>query len=461
MRRGPSFWKGRESDAMHASEEALRARLADGPVDLHLHSTASDGTRSPTEVAEAAVFAGLRTFALTDHDTLDGLPAAAETAGRMTARLHNVHFIPGIELSIQEDRELHLLGYFPLGGHEALEPFLREQREMRRLRNREMVEALRALGIDVTQAEFEAEGEGVVGRLHAARILVRKHAVGSIREAFDRYLSFGRPAYIERPRPDAAAGCAAIRAAGGVPVLAHPALYGWLEDLDGMDGPEGDDGVPTTLLRRLEELRDKGLAGVESAHGEALGRQVRAVEATAHRLGLLTTRGSDFHGAGQSATRTGMYTASMGKAWPEGTPKRTTLHVAAAIVRRKGPDGREQVLLARRSGDRSQAGLWEFPGGKIHASEPMETALMRELREELGVGSTVGALKATLEHAYESNTVRLSCFETELERTVDFTLTAHSEVRWVPVGSLADLPLCPADYPLADLLARQDVSATE
>jgi hypothetical protein len=446
---------------MHAAEEKLRALLAEGPADLHLHSTASDGTRSPAEVAEAAVFAGLRTFALTDHDTLDGLPAAAETVGRMTARLTNVRFVPGIELSIQEDRELHLLGYFTLGGQELLEPFLREQREMRRKRNHEMVEALQALGIDVTQAEFEAEGEGVVGRLHAARILVRKRVVGSIREAFDRYLSFGRPAYVERPRPDAAAGCAAIRAAGGVPVLAHPALYGWLDDLKGMGGSDGNDGVPTYLLQRLEELRDKGLAGVESSHGEASSRQVKVLEATAHRLGLLTTRGSDFHGVGQSPVRTGMYAASMMKAWPDGTPKRKVMHVVAAIVRRKGPDGTEQVLLARRSGDRSQAGLWEFPGGKIHASESMETALMRELREELGVGSTVGALKSTLEHAYESNTVRLSCFETELERTVDFTLTAHSEVRWVPVGGLADLPLCPADYPLADLLARQDISATE
>jgi mutator protein MutT len=372
-----------------------------------------------------------------------------------------VRFVPGIELSIQEDRELHLLGYFPLGGHEALEPFLREQREMRRLRNREMVEALRALGIDVTQEEFEAEGEGVVGRLHAARILVRKHVVGSIREAFDRYLSFGRPGYVERPRPDAVAGCAAIRAAGGVPVLAHPALYGWLEDLKGNEGSDGRDKVPSCLLHRLEDLRDKGLAGVESAHGEAFGRQVKAIEATAHRLGMLTTRGSDFHGAGQNTVRTGMYAASTMKAWPDGTPKRKTLPVVAAIVLRTGPDGRRQVLLARRSGDRSQAGLWEFPGGKVHPAEPMETALMRELREELGVGSTVGALKVTLEHAYEMNTVRLSCFETELERTADFTLTAHSEVRWVPADGLADLPVCPADYPLADLLARQETSATE
>ena len=432
---------------MHIADEALGALLLGGPVDLHLHSSASDGTDSPAELAAQAVSGGLRTIALTDHDTLSGIPAAREAVERMALHLHGVQFVPGIEISVQEDRELHLLGYFPLGGQEGLEPFLAEQREKRLVRNTAMMAALRSLGVDVTQSELDEEGEEVVGRLHAARLLVKKGVVGSIREAFDRYLSYGRPAYVERDRPDAAQGCRAIRAAGGVPVLAHPILYGWLDDADRTDG------IPALLLRRLAEMKAVGLGGVESRHGEADDRQARVVAAAARRLGLLATRGSDYHGRNKPGVA--MYAASTGKAWPEGTSRRPTLQVAAAIVRRTDASGRTCVLMARRSGDRPLSGLWEFPGGKLERGETVADCLKRELREELGVESQVSGLFTKVEHAYGDRTVRLACYETELPRLDGFELTAHSEIRWVPVGELASLPLCPADYPVSAELVRR------
>jgi 3',5'-nucleoside bisphosphate phosphatase len=432
---------------MNAAEDALRGLLASGPVDLHLHSTASDGTRRPADVVEEAVSLGLRAFSLTDHDTLDGLPEAERAARHATRHLPGVRFLPGIELSIQEECELHLLGYFPLGGQEALEPYLDRERERRRTRNVAMVEALNALGLPLSQEELDAEGEGVIGRLHAARVLLRKGAVGSLHEAFDKYLATGRPGYVERERPDAEAGCAVIRAAGGVPVLAHPVLYGWLDDRTG--------GLSATLVHRLSELKEKGLGGVESHHGEALARQVATISAAARKVGLIATRGSDFHGETIHPARTGMYSASVGRAWPEGTPKRAVLRVAAAVVRRTGEDGRTEVLLARRSGDRSLEGFWEFPGGKVAASETMEAGLVRELREELDVASEPGDRLFVTEHAYEDRTVRLSCYDTKLARLGGFTLAAHSEVRWVPVDELDQWPLCPADYPVADRLARR------
>ena len=193
---------------MREADEALRALLGTGPADLHLHSTASDGRLPPAEVAEEAVAQGLRLFSLTDHDTTAGLAEAAAAAAHAARRLPGVRFLPGIELSVQEgEQELHLLGYFPSGGPEAIEPFLALQRERRSRRNEAMVEALRGLGLDVTHEELAAEGEGVVGRLHAARLLVRKGQVDSVRDAFDRYLAVGKPGNVGRERPDAAAGC--------------------------------------------------------------------------------------------------------------------------------------------------------------------------------------------------------------------------------------------------------------
>jgi len=173
----------------------------------------------------------------------------------------------------------------------------------------------------------------------------------------------------------------------------------------------------------------------------------------AELVGLIPTRGSDFHGMTRSPVRTGMYAASVARAWPDGTPKRTVLRVAAAIVRRAGADGRTEVLVARRSGERSLAGFWEFPGGKADRHESLEQALVRELREELGVDSSPGEPLIVVEHAYEDRTVRLTCLDTTLGRADGFVLTAHSETRWVPVDELDRLPLCPADYPVADRLA--------
>lgn len=258
-----------------------------GGCDLHMHSRASDGTLSPAELAVAVSESGLKTVALTDHDSVSGVADMQTALSELAASGQPVpRLIPGTELSVDGyGRELHLLGYFVSGDPMDLQPYLAEHMATRMARNRLLCERLQALGYGLTIDELLREAGGrQAGRPHAARLLCKKGYFSSVQAAFEALLADGRPGYVPRHRAPVEAAIAAIRRAGGVPVLAHPALYGWTRD-------------PGKLSANLAGLQAVGLAGVEVIHGETKRADSAVIAAAAERLGLLRTVGSDFHGA--------------------------------------------------------------------------------------------------------------------------------------------------------------------
>lgn len=247
-------------------------------IDLHTHSTASDGSEPPAAIPGLAAAAGCSAVALTDHDRLDGLPAAQEAADQAGVRL-----VPGCEISCPHPGTLHLLVYFVTPGEGPLQDELVRLQEVRDERNGAMVEQLQSLGLPITYAELQAEAGGVgAGRPHAAALLVAKGAAASIQDAFDRYLAKGRPGYVEKHRLDAADALRLARQSGGVPVLAHPLSLG----LD-----------PAALDRAVAELAALGLSGLEAVYGRYQPEERRGLAELAERHGLVATGGSDFHGS--------------------------------------------------------------------------------------------------------------------------------------------------------------------
>ena len=242
-------------------------------VDLHLHTTASDGLLEPAALVSAVQAASLQVFSVTDHDTVDALPEVEAQARALGLRL-----IPGIELSAMwHSVEFHILGYFVDPADATLLAFLQARREARRTRLQAMLNRLRALGMMVEADEVLARAQdGNVGRPHVARLLVERGFVASTDEAFERYLGDGRPAYV--PRPDVTVGDAiqAIHDSGGLASLAHPGLH------------NRDDAVP--------DLVGAGLDAIEAyhvCHSAGITGHYRRLAA---RGGLLLTGGSDFHG---------------------------------------------------------------------------------------------------------------------------------------------------------------------
>ncbi|NLH48343.1 MAG: PHP domain-containing protein [Myxococcales bacterium] len=256
-------------------------------IDLHTHTTASDGTLSPAELVALARESGLRAVAITDHDTLDGLPEALETSRRW-----NYEVIAGVELSVDfRGKAVHMLGYCLDPHDRTLHGKLAWAQEQRETRNARMVARFNELGIPMTLDEVIAEsGDGVIGRPHFAAVLLRKKVVASINEAFDIYLNRSGKAYLPKVRFSAAEAITLIRAAGGLPVLAHPMLIGW---------------PPLTLDDAVAELKAAGLIGIEVLYTEHNPAQVQILWDIATRHGLLRTGGSDFHGANKPQTRLG------------------------------------------------------------------------------------------------------------------------------------------------------------
>lgn len=253
------------------SAEAAVASVA--RVDLHAHTTASDGAVGPAAAVEAAHAAGLAALAITDHDTLAGIPEAARRADELGLRL-----VPGVELSVhQGDGEVHLLGLH-IRDVERLQDELERFRALRADRARAIVTRLQALGVPVSMDRVLAiAGGGAIGRPHIARALMEGGWVHDRREAFDRYLGTGRPAYVEKERLEVAAGVALIHGAGGIAVLAHPGAEGRRE--------------------RLESLAALGLDGVEVRHPSHSAEDVKRLGALAEYLALVPSGGSDWHGA--------------------------------------------------------------------------------------------------------------------------------------------------------------------
>lgn len=247
-------------------------------IDLHLHTTHSDGSLPPAEVLALAHKAGVTALAITDHDITDGIPEAMKIGADL-----GIEVIPGIEISSQwEDGELHILGYFIDWQDQTLNRHLAGLRASRHRRNPLMVRKLNELGLELTYEEVMAlAGTESVGRPHIARLLMEKGYVQSAKEAFDRYLGTGKAAYAPRELPEPAEAIGWIRAAKGIPVLAHPT---WVR-LD-----------ETSLLKLCETLKAAGLMGIEVHYSTHKRAQTEEYLNIAKRLGLLVTGGSDFHG---------------------------------------------------------------------------------------------------------------------------------------------------------------------
>lgn len=249
-----------------------------GLIDLHTHTTASDGSCTPAELVRYAAGKGLKAIAVTDHDTLDGLPEAQREAKKL-----GLEVIPGVEISVDFKPEMHMLGYFLQGDCSGIQGVLRELAEKRAERNPKIVKRLNELGMEITMDEVEAlSGNGITGRPHIARVMIDKGYAASVEEAFEKYLASGRPAYFSKEKLTPAQGIDAITKAGGLPVLAHPIFLN-------RSGQEMD-----ALLR---ELAGAGLRGIEAYYSENTEEQTRELLQLAARHKLFVTGGSDYHGS--------------------------------------------------------------------------------------------------------------------------------------------------------------------
>ncbi len=248
-------------------------------IDLHTHSTASDGTYSPSELVALAREVGLYALALTDHDTVEGLAEASAAAERLGVRL-----VPGVEISVKFEGpgHCHILGYFVDPASRVLRETLALLKKARSERNLRMVEKLQALGVEITLEEVVARaGGGEVGRPHFAPLLVEKGVVRSPEEAFERYLKKGAPAYVPKARLSPEEAFSAIFEAGGLPVLAHPVHLRL---------------PPEELSGYVARLKAFGLSGIEAYYTDHTPEFTAFCLELARRYNLVPTGGSDFHG---------------------------------------------------------------------------------------------------------------------------------------------------------------------
>ncbi len=258
-------------------------------VDLHTHSTCSDGSDRPEELIEAAHRAGITTLALTDHDTVSGVADAARAAARRGMR-----FIAGVELALRHGtRHVHLLGlgFEPGAGRSPLSELLDRVLERRVERNLAMVERMRRHGVAIDYADVQAEAGGAsVGRPHMAAVLVRRGVATSTADAFRRLLGSGRPFHVPRRAVQLREAIDALRASGGHGVLAHP---------------EG--GTAEELTALLHAVSAAGVTGVEAYHPSLSPERSSVVRTLAGRLGLFVTGGSDYHGVHSPGRKLGCW----------------------------------------------------------------------------------------------------------------------------------------------------------
>lgn len=243
-----------------------------GEVDLHMHSTASDGSLPPEQVVAAAKKVGLAAIALTDHDTLDGIPEATRAAAAVGIRV-----VPGVELSAHDgSREIHLLALH-ISNPGPLELRLSKFRQAREARAQLIVDRLNKIGAPVTIESVMTESAGgAVGRPHIARAMIKAGHVKDSRDAFDRYLGAGKAAFVEKERLEVREAIEITHAAGAIAIWAHP----------GADGRRD----------KLEPLVAMGLDGVEVKHPSHTTDDIERLSALADFLGLLYSGGSDWHG---------------------------------------------------------------------------------------------------------------------------------------------------------------------
>ena len=251
-------------------------------IDLHSHSTASDGSLPPTQVAALAALTGLKAWALTDHDNVDGLAEADKAAQQL-----GVEFVPGVELSAEYPRpgSMHMLGYFVDYNDDSFCKTLEELKQHRRNRNPRIIAKLQELGMNITMEEVQEKAggpEAQVGRPHFAAVLIEKGYAETTQEVFDKYLARGRPGYAEKRRLTPKESIDLIHSAGGLAVLAHPFSL---------------DREEAQLKELVAELDDHDLDGIEVYYSKHDQEETQLYLDLAAEFDLAVTGGSDFHGA--------------------------------------------------------------------------------------------------------------------------------------------------------------------
>ncbi len=255
-------------------------------IDLHTHSTCSDGTLTPEEVVAEAAKTGLSAIALTDHDTIAGLPSAIEAGKR-----YGIEVITGIEFSVTGDTEMHLLGLNFNLDCPAIKEILDEMIIQRDIRNYKVIALLEKCGFFITIDDILAEATSpVTGRSQIAKAMLKKGYISSIKEAFDKYLSFGKPAYVERSTLTPESAINLIHKSGGKAFLAH------------LNQTKKTDEELYILLKHLKEC---GLDGIEGYYTEYTDDMSKRYRKMAQELGLLLSGGSDFHGTNKDGYELG------------------------------------------------------------------------------------------------------------------------------------------------------------
>jgi predicted metal-dependent phosphoesterase TrpH len=249
-------------------------------IDLHVHSSVSDGRLSPEAVVGKAAGLGLKVLALTDHDTVDGIAAALEAAKAYAGLV----LIPGIEVSTETPgSEVHILGYFIDCNSRELTAALDRFHNSRYLRAQKIIAKLHDVGIEISwQRVQEIAGEGSIGRPHIAQAMLEGKYISSLKEAFDKYIGHNGPAYVERDKMTPVEAVKLIVGAEGLPVLAHPFTIPGREALVG-------------------ELKDSGLVGLETYYGDYTKAQIQELLRLAEQYQLIPTGGSDYHGMDETS----------------------------------------------------------------------------------------------------------------------------------------------------------------
>lgn len=279
-------------------------RLISYSVDLHMHSSFSDGLHTPAELVSKARKLRLETIALCDHDTVAGLKAMEDAIGE-DAGENPVRLIRCVELSCGAEANIHLLGYHVDAENRLLLSEMEAARNRRLARMEKMIGRLEGLGIVFTQ---EARARLLIpgtGRAHLARELIAAGVVNTMQQVFDRYLDVGRPGYEPMEKLSAVEGVRLLRHAGALPVLAHPMRLKMTEE---------------ARLALMEELAANGLMGIEAWHPSSTGRQGVQLESWARRRNLLVTGGSDYHGEANSSISMGRMPPGW-RNWREDTEK--------------------------------------------------------------------------------------------------------------------------------------------
>lgn len=433
------FDLSKETDQLTAIQKTtlgsdmLAGFVKKGGCDLHIHTQASDGADSPARVVQKVIENKLLCFSITDHDSIEGV----QDVLRILYKLKSIgmqcpKFVPGIELSVQEEREIHMLGYFPLGGYEKMESFLTVQRDRRMARNEEMCELLTANGMPVSIEELKAEGGAVVGRLHAANIMVRKGFSGNVKEAFNRWLGYGKPCYAKRIKPTAREAIRCILDAGGIPVVAHPYLYDWTS---------GTGEVSELLLKKLFILKSYGLSGVEAFHGEATHLQRLEIQGAAATAELFCTAGSDYHGDNKRGLL--MY---------QGSTK--FFHDNDAVIFAAIIESEDKICVVKQNTG-FQAGKWMLPGVARQPGKDAKQQVVETLKKKWGLDVQMKDHYLTVVQESESRRVTLAAFRcTQNGKDGVGLFKQTEEIGFFTPGSLSEMDVMPADAAILDHLRQ-------